>query len=216
MLTLLQLKDKTYRLLKDPTNALYTDDVVYDAIVAAHVAVLPWYPKKAEITLTSGSSPNTQSEFVLPTDTYQIEAVQRTENGLYLSKTLLEAGTVRNMTNVTIIDWVEYPQGTLSLSNEIDEDETIIVHYFKPWTPPDNTDASLLELPDFMAPGLIYYAAYYCLISSSVSAAQIGQFDLQVDAGNPEHNPLQQSSIFLYSRFLDSMNMLPSYRKIST
>lgn len=215
MLTCAALKDKIYRVLRDPSYVLFADNVVYDAIVAAHAAILPWAPKRSEITLTSGSSPNTQTEFALPSDCYQIEAVQRVEDGLYLERALLEAGSVRNVTRVTSIDWIEYPFGTLSLSDEVNEDDTIIVHYHGTWDPPANIALATTEVPDFLIPGIVFYAGYYCLISASVGAAQIGQFDTKVDSGQPEHNPLQQSCIFLYKCFLDAMNMLPTYRKIA-
>jgi hypothetical protein len=201
---------KVLRVLGDPDQSLFEDDIIWDGAVAAHEAVLPWIPKYAEHTFTSGS----EGVYALPLDCYQIQSVQDVTTGAYLPKATLAPGTARNI-DTSYNDWIEYPLGYISLNTT--PAGNLRLYYFAFWNAPTSeTDQSfVLEVPQMAHLGMIYYAASHCLIPKAVDSAQIRQFNQRMDSGNPEHNPLKVEAKYLLERFYQEMKMMPSYVRVT-
>lgn len=204
------IQSRIYRLLNDPNESTYSDELVYDGVVAAHQAILPWVPKYATGALTAGSDGQLLQ---LPSDCYQIQSVRRDDDGLYLSRASMAPGTVRHDDVQTALDWINYPAGYIHLNYAVDEGDTFTLYYFARWGLPSSVADTqfVLEVPEMAIQGMVYYAGAHVLIPSAVNSATIRQFNLRVDSGTPEHNPLKAESDYLRSLFYTEMKLMPSY-----
>ena len=74
MTTYSSLASRVGRIVSDPELTTYSEDIYFDAICAAHEAILPWVPNYQSVVIarTSGSG----GIFLLPSDAYQIQAVR--------------------------------------------------------------------------------------------------------------------------------------------
>lgn len=207
---------KVLRVLGDPAQSLFDDELIWDGAVAAHDAVLPWLPKYAEHTFTTGSGGGVA--YTLPSDCYQVQSVQLVTDGVFIPKATLAPTTARNVgTDASENDWIEYPFGSISLSIALSTDAELRLYYFAFWDAPAN-DADqdfVFTVPQMAWNGMVYYAASHCLMPKAVDAAQIRQFNQKMDSGNPEHNPLKVESKFLLERFYQEMKLMPPYTKVT-
>jgi hypothetical protein len=185
MATLGDLRARIHRLLEDPDEEKYTDDIIDDGIYSALDAILPWCPKLSttEIVYTSGS--NLATLFDLPDDFYAIEAVY-TLNGQPIQPVVLTPNTYR-FDSVTVNDWLVFPSGQISFSKALTEN--VILYYLAYW-PKITEKTSNVGVPSHVTSAICFYASAYCLIPEGVSSAEIRQFNTKVDSGNPEHNPV--------------------------
>jgi len=213
MTTYDNLRKMMLRLLKDPSGKTADADISLDAIQAGHKAILPWVPKFAVATLTS---PNGDGLLELPADTYQVDAVQDLRTNVFLPKATLAPRLTRN-TQAGIItpDWVEYPSGSISLSELVDSDVQFQVFYRAYWgVPTSGSEAGyIIEAPGISHTGIVFYACSHVLIPRAVSSSGIRQFNTRVDSGNPEDNPMEQSSDYFRRLFYLEMKMMPTYTK---
>jgi len=204
--------EKVYRQLSDPDAENYSDDLVYDAICAAHDAVLTWVPNYQEVTLTAGSDPGL---FELPSDIYDIQAVQiLDESRKFISQATLAAGTTRGNTSAEN-DWTESPKGWLSLSTDLDEGDNIKIYYLAHWEIPTNSsdNAFVIRVPRYAHQGMIYYAISIILEPTIIDTATLGPFKGKVDSGTPIHNPMKDVSNWFRSLFIQEMKLMPPYQK---
>jgi hypothetical protein len=211
MTTYTDLVGKLLRALKDPDQGTYDEDLCYDAIIAAHEAVLPWVSKRLVYEITSGSDGN---NFGLPADVYEIQAVQLVSSGLFIPRATLSSGTARSNPYAEN-DWIETPSGALSLSLDLAEGDELRVYYLAYWSEPEdaNDGSFVIEVPRIAHMGMVYYAASHCMLTAAVSAASLGQYKTRVDSGNPEHNPLKEMSSFFRQLFYTEMKSMPAYQK---
>jgi hypothetical protein len=207
------VQSRIYRLLNDPNGSTYSDELVYDGLLAAQEAILPWVPKKAVQTVTSGSDGYL---LVLPSDLYMIQAIREVETGKFLLKGTMAPGTVRHDDYQTFLDWIDYPDGYVSFNYQVDEGSEYEVYYFAHWGIPSNASdiTFVMEVPQYAHQGLVYYAGAHVLIPSAVNSATIRQFNLRVDSGDPEHNPLKVEADYLRSLFFTEMKLMPPYVKV--
>lgn len=208
--------EKIYRQLSDPDqeNDNYSEETVYDAVCAAHDAVLPWIPKFNEVDLvaTSGSG---LRYLELPEDVYDIQAVQLIDDdGVFISRATLAPGTARGVSTAEN-DWTESPSGYLSLANDLDEGETVRVYYIAHWGMPTSANDSsfVMKVPTHAHQGMIYYALSIILSPTIMDTATLGPFKSKVDSGTPVHNPHRDVANWFRSLFLQEMKMMPPYQK---
>lgn len=208
------IQSRIYRLLNDPNATTYGDELVYDGLVAAQEAILPWVPKQAVYTMTSGSDGYLLQ---LPSNLYQIQAIRQVETGKFIQKATMAPLTVRTNDNQNFIDWIDYPSGYISLNYQVEEGTEFEVYYFAHWNlPNDASDIEfVMEVPQYAHQGLVYYAGAHVLIPSAVNSATIRQFNLRVDSGDPEHNPLKVEADYLRSLFFTEMKFMPPYVRVS-
>lgn len=211
VITYSNVSDRLLRTLSDPDQKTYKEELVYDAIVAAHDAILPWVPNPQVATLTAGSDGDLLQ---LPDDVYEIQAVQEVLTGNFISRATIAAGTARGNPQAEN-DWIEFPHGYLSLSKSLDEGQQLKVFYHAFWDKPaDANDLTFqIVVPFATMAGIIYYAASHCILPKSVDTATLGPFKTKVDAGTPIHNPLQDQAVFFRKLFYDEMKMMPSFLK---
>lgn len=211
---------KVLRVLGDPDGNLFSDELIYDGCLAAHSAILPWLPKEATneiITDSTSGSLGAGGIYALPSDCYQLQSVQLVSTGEFLPKATLASGTARNVGNTQYIDWIEYPHGSLSLSEQLSSDEKLKLFYFAYWNAPSSdTDTEFtFEVPDPAHIGMVYYTGAHCLMPKAVDAAQIRQFNQRMDSGNPEHNPLKVEAKYLLERFAQEMKLMPPFVRVA-
>ena len=203
---------KVARLLSDPDNSTYSEELIWDGVVSALDAVMPYIPQFAFDTLTAGSGGDV---FQLPDDLYAIQAVRVKESGVYLPKATMAPSSVKSSAEEDN-DWLDYPTGYLSLSVALDEGDELELFYFSYWPKPaTETDLTFqITVPDVAYEGLMLYAASHCLMSRAVSAANIRQFNLREDSGNPEHNPIKEMGEAYRHLFYQEMKTMPPYTRV--
>jgi len=208
MATFGELKGRILRLVGDPEQDAYSDDLLRDAIQAAQLAILPWIPKTATSEFAAGST-----EYVLPTGLYAIEAVVVRSTGEMLAAAVFAPGNYRGENISATNDWLEYPAGSVTFSKELDEPYDL--YYLAQWTDiTENTqDNDALEPPDYCSTGMVLYGGAYVLQPSAVNAAEVRQFNTRVDSGNPEHNPMQDAATYLLKLFTNEMNRHPKHQR---
>ena len=212
MSTVANLKNRVYRLLINPEQDAYDSELFYDALGAALDAILPWFPKTAILTL-AGDGGNTQA---LPTDIYITEACVDDATGEMLPKANLIPGYTRGEDIAATNDWLEFPSGSLTFSKAITVGETYTLYYLAHWSKPtseDDEEDTNLETPEFLDTALVLYATAQMILPSALSASEVRQFNTKVDSGNPEHNPMQQTSKYLLRLFMDEMSRHPKYQR---
>lgn len=208
MATFGQLQERVLRLLDEVAGTTtYPDELVLDAIQAAFDEILPWIPKKAIASLSTSGA--TQS---LPVDFYAAEAVLD-DNGDTLPRVRLLEGEYFGSSMETN-GWLLFPSGSITFSETPSAAYTL--YYLAHWTKPDTStnDDDELEIPDYAVVPVSFYAAAYCVIPDAVSITEVTQWKTRVDSGNPEHNPRQQSIMFLMKLFKDSLQRVPKYARV--
>lgn len=201
------LTSRILRLLEDPEQQSYAADIVLDAVRASINAILPWLPKQATTTLSSGSQ-----VFAVPVDFYEAEAILD-EGGKVVPRVTLSPSAYFGE-NVTGNSWLPYPYGSITFAKSLGADYTL--YYLASWPlPTEQMQASSeLEVPEIAEVALSYYGAAYCLIPEAISTGEIRQFATRADSGNPEHNPLQRSVDFLLRLWRDEMKRIPAFQKV--
>lgn len=210
-LTYAQFSLKVSRLISDPNQEIYSEEIIHDATCSAHDAILPWVPFYGETELTAGSDGDL---FVLPEDVYDIQAVQIVETGKFIPKATLANGTVRGNTQ-SENDWIESPRGYISLSYPLTESDLLKIYYLAHWPkPPLPTSSSfVIRVPSMAHQGMIYYTASIVLTSVIVDTATLGPFKTRIDSGTPQHNPMKDVSDWFRQLWLQEMKLMPPYQK---
>lgn len=213
MATYQNLLDRVLRMLNDPSGSTYDEELIFDGLTAAHDAILPWVPKFSSATITSGSD---GVNLQLPSDFYQVQALRQDKDGAVLRKAMLSPGSAR-FENQTVVDWIEYPAGWLNLNPAVTEGDTFTLYYFAFWNKPtDISDVDfVIEVPQYAHQGMIYYAGANVLVPSAILSATIRQYNLRVDSGNPEDNPVKVEADYLLSRFVQEMKLCPPFTKVN-
>lgn len=204
MTTLSELRERVYRVLSDPGHGLYTPDMMNDGIVAAMEAILPWVSKRSVATLEADGVANS---FELPEDIYRVTAVFDADSGSYLPENSLSSGSRPGMNLDSNQDYLQYPEGYLSLANAPTGDLT--VYYGARWAVPVE-DEDVIEAPIWVHRALVFYAASYALLDKASSASNIRQWNVQVDSGTPIMNPMRDMSTYYLERFSAEMARMPA------
>jgi len=210
-----ELKKKVLRILSDQLievdsgDALlggktYSAELLSDAVHAALDAITSRIWKSATFDIASSVD-----ESDVPEDAIDIEAVYDNTIAIFLPKLSMQVGIT--LSSVTGNGWTLYPTGKLKFINEIGS-SGCTVYYSSGWMKPIN-DADLIEPPATTLTCLILFAASYCLILSSVEAADLGNFKTKVDSGQPTDNPAKDMSNFLLKRFEVELQRLPMMEK---
>jgi len=208
MSTYAELVQKVGRLISDPDISTYSEEIYWDAICAAHDAILPWLPNYQSVLLTSGSS----GVYTLPSNVYEIQAVQISD-GKYLNRATLTAGTTR-AASLSDCDWIENPKGFLSLSYT-DNTDPVTVHYHGFWSKPPTPNANtfVIAVPACGHMGMVYYAASIVITPVIVDTSTLGPFKQRIDSGTPQMNPMKDTSEWFRVLFLQEMKMMPPFQK---
>jgi hypothetical protein len=207
------LAERIYRQLGDPDQETHSAEIIYDAVCAAHEAILTWVPNYKDVILTAGSDGDLLQ---LPSDVYDVQAVQlMDESSLkFISRATLAAGTARGNTSAEN-DWIESPKGYLSLAYDIDEGDRLHIHYLANWEAPESNrdDDFVLKIPTYTYQGVIYYALSVILSPQAMDTAVLGPFKQKIDSGTPIHNPHKDMANWFRGLFLQEMKMMPPYQK---
>jgi hypothetical protein len=211
MATLGELRSRLLRLLGDPEGSGYSDALLIDAISNAFDAILPWMPKTSKHTLTGDG---TAVSFALPSDYYDAEALL-SEEGEALPKAYLTTGQFLGERSNNANDWIEYPNGYLSLSNPISSGAEYTLYYLARWAKPtvNTEEAANMEPPEIATIGISLYSAAYALLPAAIGAAEVRQFNTRIDSGTPEHNPIQRTALYLLDLFKLEMSRHPKHQK---
>ena len=213
--TLGEFRGKILRLLGDVDADGYSEDLLLDAIVSSHTAVLPWRPKamKDESTVIGDG---TDVDFALPSDLVEVQAVIVQDTGEVLPQAVFSPGSYHGTGISPTNDWILYPEGYITFSKAIADGGVYSAFWTAPTAMDNDTLDADLEVPDVLITGMVYYAASHALMPSAVGAAELRQFGTRPDTGNPEHNPVRDAVTYLLSAFNREMNRLPEVQRMQT
>ena len=100
--------EKVYRTLADVGQKQNSEELMYDAVCAAHDAILQWVPYFQTSTYTSGSLGMDPKLYPIPEDCYQVDTVQVVSTGLFLPRATFSPGSYRLETQADVpSDWLE-------------------------------------------------------------------------------------------------------------
>lgn len=201
-------------LLSSAMQSTNASDLVFDGIVSAHRAILPYVPNIKETTI-SGSDGRM---FVLPDDVFSVESVYDPTTTSVLDKARLTPGSRWGSSNSSEAQWLSIPNGYVSLNRTLPSGGYILgLVYSALWeapSEPSDTDF-VLTVPDYAIFGMALFAASYVLAVLSTDTAQLRQYNTRVDSGNPTDNPVQNSSEFFKRRFIEEMSRMPTIVRIT-
>lgn len=205
------LKKAVVRLLDD--TIITTDNIVggkdfspellRDSICAGLKAILPHAWKSSSYTILDETT-----ELDLPSDLYHVEGVYDNQLDSYLEENILTAGTPTASEAGNM--WLEYPEGHLTFLSELTDGGTL--YYAAYWTEPE-LDADIIEAPAVSIAGIAFYAASYCLLPKAIGIAKIRQYNVKVDSGTPEDNPIMTMANHFTKRFELEMSRISSRTK---
>lgn len=208
MTTLTVLRNRVLRLLSDPNGDTYDDALLLDSINSAFDAILPWVPKASKSTITGTGA----TSYALPTDLYELQSVEDTSSGLIIPQAVLAPGQYRDDGLAAgDNDWILYPNGYITFSKALGTDDIFTVFYHAFWPRLDSNTISTneLETPSFVETGLALYASAYALLPDAIGIASLRNWNTRQDSGQPEHNPIQKTTIYLLDLFIKEMNRQP-------
>jgi hypothetical protein len=126
---------------------------------------------------------------------------------MYIPANILSVGKSPGSDLETNQDWMEYPEGYLSLANAPTSD--LVVHYAAVWEAPVDDDDTI-EAPSWTHRALVFYAASYALLDKASSASNIRQWNVNIDSGTPVMNPMRDMSSYFMERFTIEMDRMPA------
>lgn len=208
MTTYAELRTSIRLLLGDELDdPQYQDNILHDAIVAAHVGILPWVGKSSKASL---SLDGVSSSFALPEDTYQIVSIYDGSTGEFLPSASLSPGQYFGVNLQGPNAWVAYPEGYVTFARVPGSSDSYSVYYQAYWSvPAANETESSLEVPSYAQQGLLLYGSAYALLQTANLSSNVRQWGTRVDSGTPEHNPVQRQVDFLMKLFAQEMNKHP-------
>jgi len=188
-------------LLSDDT--LTTADTL-DALNAAQEALAAHAPKRTETTITGDG---TTASFSLPSDFYSLEALFD-ENGQRIY--VFDPRDVEYIGSNVGSKVAYLRDGMINFLIIPDNGAKYKMLYAARW-PELVNDTDTLGPPRHWLSAMLYYAGAYMLVPSSIDTANIRQFATDLDAGNPEHNPLARRVEFLRDLFEKEVARHASY-----
>lgn len=205
--------EQVERLLSSATQNENSEELIFDGIISAHTAILPWVPNLQE-TIISGSDSRT---FQLPDDVFTVEGVYDPADSVMLRETLLKVGSVWGGLANNEITWANIPNGYITLNDDLPSGGTTLgLIYYALWPVPENdTDGNfIISVPSYALTAIALYAASYVLAVYSVDTSSQGQYKQKLDSGRPTDNPIQNSSEFFLKRFQNEMGRMPQIKRL--
>ena len=212
MTTFGNLRDRSFRLIGNNTGEGIESGLIVDAIGAALDAILPWFPKIKQTTLTGDG---TVKAFSLPTDFYAVEAVVVYLTGEILGQAVFSPAAYFGEYIEGTNSWKLLPSGQLSFAKTPESGQVFDLYYCAAWPKPtENTqDTDALEPPSHLDTALAYYTAAGLLMPDAIGVAGISSYKTRVDSGNPEHNPVEKAISFLLNLFNQEMSRHPRHQR---
>lgn len=206
--TLSQLKTRVLALLDDVSGTSYSEALVLEACQSAIRQIIEYYPLLAEedITTFTGTGPYVGT---LPTGILTVDAVLDIESNKVLPKVALGAGDYTGE-NMETNSWHLYTSGSLTLAK--DPTDGVRVYYRGLYNEPAE-DEDVLTTPDILFNMLGYFACSEAVVAKAVTAGNIGQYDVTVDSGNPEHNPMLVLQRYFLGLYHNAAKLLPDLER---
>jgi hypothetical protein len=183
------------------TGTLYDADTIADGISSALTAITSRQWKNAYVDVPGDI--NTLSTDV-PYGLIEFEGVYDNYFNQFIPRVVFAPN--KTQFNTWVNGWYIYPSGTITFLNAIQAG--VRISYSTYWTMPED-DTDDLETPAFCDSAIILFAASQCALAKAVQSASIRQFNMKVDSGSPEDNPLQQMSNTLLRRYEREMSLIP-------
>jgi len=212
MRLLSELTTLVENLLSSAMANTIASDLVFDGIVSAHAAILPYVPNIKETTISGSDG----KKYVLPDDVYSVEAIYDPTTTTVLEKTRLVPGSRWGSSTSSETQWLPIPHGYVSLNKTLTT-FTLGIVYSALWETPSNASEVDFEIkvPEYAIFGMALFATSYVLAVLSTDTSQLRQYNTRVDSGTPIHNPVADSSEFFKRRFIEEMSRMPSITRIS-
>jgi len=207
------LRDRILRLLGNPDGEGIEPEIIVEAIAASHDAILPWVPKLAQTTIVGDGS---SVAFDLPSNFYAVEAVIVNATGEILGRSVFTPNAYFGTNTQATNSWILLPTNHISFSKAPGTNVVYNLYYMATWNKPTIgvRDDDVLEPPDHLITAMSFYSTAYLLIPDSMSVSTgIAPYKTKVDSGNPEHNPIERSIMFMLNLFNQEMGRHPKYQR---
>jgi len=185
------------RVVQDDT---ITDELILDGIRAAQAAISSKVPQREAIALVvDGSS----VQYILDARIRRVESIVDETTKEVLARLRFGDGLALSGGQA----WWEYPRGTIRFVVPPTNDLTLYctTDYTTPTTVNDD-----VGVPERLIPAALYYVAAYSMLPDAIGISSTNPFKTRIDSGNPEHNPVKDSVVFLMRLYEAEMSRIPA------
>jgi hypothetical protein len=192
-----------------PTN--WSDDQLADAMRLALDAFARHTARKLTVTYGNGGTVpvnlETDRTFTLPEEALDFEPLEECACVVLVTDsvtTQLEPLECTPGIPVTSEGFYSPTPNTITINATATSNSVLHVTYYAYYEPPV-ADTDPVQVPRWAHAALVYLVAAHCMTSVSVASANINQWKVKQDSGNPEHNAFraqQRWFMELYEREL--------------
>jgi hypothetical protein len=211
--------DRASILLQDVSNSTYSVDLVTQALNAALVAILPWVPRREIYRVPQDHTLGKSVSLVpLPSDFFRLIGVYDGAVGVgYFIPESAMLTSQRPASNQQSQNAYYRQADGIRFFVPVDP-EKITVYYEAMW--PRFTEQTVYEdgidevdIPAWSENAILFYTAYYCIISLAGNTGNMRQYNIQVDSGNPSHNPVRDMALEYHKSFLAECKLFPQEQR---
>lgn len=200
-------------MLQDPSMATYNEQVITDGLNAGLDAVLPWASDRKVFVPTAGSV----SELTLPSDIYRILSVYDGASGYFIPESAMLPSQRPGNNQQSQNAWV-YLSSKLMFFSSLEASKLQVIYeaqwpHFGDLENANYPEDEVVAIPRWAERAVEYYACYYCYLSKAGATGSVRQYNIQVDSGNPSHNPLADMAKAYHDAFYSETKLFPVPQK---
>ena len=205
------LKTRILVLLNTALDGTFSDATVTEAAYSAIRQVVEYFPKLSSSALTVFAE-DASGLFAsdLPADVIDVDAVLDLGTSLFMPRANFNYGDYHG-TAVQVNDWSLYSAGKITFSQ--DPTTNGVTLFYRAYYDAPLNEAAELDTPNLLFNMLSYYAAYEASFTKAETAANIRQYNIKVDSGNPDHNPMLNIGRNWLNAYHNSAKLLPDLQK---
>lgn len=213
----LDLKNRCRRLLQDTsddkTNTTYADDDMLDYVNSALVDISSHTAKKVE-WITTLEQPASQLE--MPADFMKFGPIAVQVQGLYWQfmepYTWQPSDTLPTPYAFSLSQngYFEWPKGTINFTWLVPANMKLRFDYFGYWSPVIDDNSILNMRQMWMADALQWNILFRAMLKIATQAANLRQYNIKVDSGTPEDNPMLKMAREFRKFYWDILGEHPS------
>lgn len=206
-------------LLQDDANSTYSVELVTQGLNAAFTAILPWVPRRELYVVPEGHELGERASLIpLPADVFRVLSVYDGTLGVgYFIPESAFLTSQRPASNQQSQNAYYKQTDGIRFFVPVDPDK-ITVYYEAMWphfSEPDTYDEGVddVGIPAWAENAILFYAAYYCILSLAANTGNMRQYNIQVDSGNPSHNPVRDMALEYHKAFLAECKLFPQEQR---
>lgn len=214
-----KIKNRCLRILQDTareTQVSWSDDDMRDYANAA-LTDLSVHTAQKKIWETVLETPSTVVE--LPGDILELGPVSIQVQGLYwqfLTPVTWKPGETLPTPytfSLSVNGYYEWPEGTVNFLYLIPAGQKLRFQYFAYWAEIEADDDVIPFRERWLEEALYWNVLSRAVTKTAIQAANLRQYNIKVDSGEPEDNPMLKMSHYFYRKYLEVLADNPSNAK---